>query len=760
MRTPCSTPSTRALARLLLTGCALACLVRPATAILTTPGFRVVPVAHSDHPISAMAVAPDGRLFAAIQALGNPPEAERGPAEIRVYSQYKSIDGSLMDEGTLWATVDEVHPSNNEEGLIGLALAPDFPTSKLVYVHVVTSVDDVEEGEIHDQEIRVYREKTDGTGEYLGTVLTGLEQENYSSSRNGGNLAFGVDGCLYLGQGDGGGSGNRWSAQTFVGTDGWGGTENDQRCADVCLGTADYPDRTIEEHNGLLNHGGKVLRMAVEGPSAAQGADGAPFTAQPFAFGTGLRNPTGILSHPLTGQLYVGERGDSLETEVDVVDTGTNLGWPCLEGTQVKESCAVNAGQTADAMLANHPTWRRPLVVHPGNGENITSLAAYTGTAYPAEYFGDVFYLLRGSARIYRVDLAPPCFVPGTATQAPLAFHDQEDDDEFFAYYDIDDDGDPNFVSLTSLAAITPGPNPLGGQVLYLAANQNASGELTQDAVVFRLEYATAFTPYDGPVARVGDECFTDYENPFRRPTCLPPGGPCPGAADGTPCDDGDACNGAETCDAGVCNHGANAPNGTSCTPPDACRGNGTCDDGYCASTTPAPDGTPCPDADPCDGLETCAAGVCQPGDGDPEQLDVKTLKLVGGAAGSLALNGSVPAAVPLDPAGSDEMTLVLSDAAGTIYTGTISHPESDTGWRGAGTPRQKYFDSTGALDDLKKAMIKRGKKKTKVQIAGDGMDLSGLDQHGVTTRVIVGEQCFEAPLTCGPKGAKLVCRP
>jgi hypothetical protein len=38
-------------------------------------------------------------------------------------------------------------------------------------------------------------------------------------------------------------------------------------------------------------------------------------------------------------------------------------------------------------------------------------------------------------------------------------------------------------------------------------------------------------------------------------------------------------------------------------------------------------------------------------------------------------------------------------------------------------------------------------------------MDLSGLDEPGVTTRVIVGAQCFEAPLTCAPKGSQLVCR-
>ena len=105
-------------------------------------------------------------------------------------------------------------------------------------------------------------------------------------------------------------------------------------------------------------------------------------------------------------------------------------------------------------------------------------------------------------------------------------------------------------------------------------------------------------------------------------------------------------------------------------------------------------------------------------------------------------------------------MTLVLRDGGGTIYSGALSHPASNAGWRGAGASRQRYFDSTGTLDGLKKALVKRGKKKSKVQLSGDGMDLSGLDEPGVTTRVIVGEQCFEASLQCLPKGTQLVCKP
>src|SRR5262249_37815187 len=98
---------------------------RVVRATLGTPGFRAVGIAHSAYPISGMAVAPDGRLFVAIQGLG--PAAgptTPGSAEVRVYSAYSLADGSKLDEGAIWATVNNVRATNVEEGLLGIALAP------------------------------------------------------------------------------------------------------------------------------------------------------------------------------------------------------------------------------------------------------------------------------------------------------------------------------------------------------------------------------------------------------------------------------------------------------------------------------------------------------------------------------------------------------------------------------------------------------------------------------------------------------------
>src|SRR5262249_47581783 len=99
---------------------------RSGSAMLSTPGFRAVGVGHSAYPISAPALAPDGRLFATVQALGQTSGTTPGTAEIRVYSTYSTGDGSTLDEGTVWATVDNVRATTIDEGLLGIALAPDF----------------------------------------------------------------------------------------------------------------------------------------------------------------------------------------------------------------------------------------------------------------------------------------------------------------------------------------------------------------------------------------------------------------------------------------------------------------------------------------------------------------------------------------------------------------------------------------------------------------------------------------------------------
>jgi glucose/arabinose dehydrogenase len=740
----------RVLVRSLALALALASAAAPRTAraVLDTEGFRAVAVAQTAFPISAIAVAPDGRLFATVQELGQTTGSTPGTAEIRVFSNYKTTDGSTLDTGTVWATVDGVRATTMEEGLLGIALAPDFATSKLVYVYLTTTDETV------NQHVRVYRENDQGTGDFLGTVQTTLEPPTESTNRNGGALAFGVDRCLLSGVGDNG-NGNRWNAQLFSGTDPLQGAENTALCTNVCLGTTEYPARAIT-NDGKANFAGKMLRLAVEGASAAQPAPGNPFTAQPFVFGTGLRNPTGLTVHPLTGQLYVSDRSDSLQAEIDLVTPGSDQGWPCLEGAGVPSAgvAACLSGHTADEVYANHPSWSHPIVAHTGNPV-VTGVTAYTGLAYPEEFYGDVFYLLRDSARIYRIDLTPPCFMPTASELTPLAFHDSTNDGDFRAVYDVNGDGTFDTVTLATLIAIAQGPSPVGQDTLYVAGKQGNG--FTDDSVVYRIEFATSFTPYAGPSGRVPDSCFAGIENPFARTTCLAAGGPCPGQPDGTPCDDGDACNGTETCQAGVCRHGAPAADGTSCAAADACHAAGTCESGHCTPAGTLPDGTPCPDADPCNGTETCQAGACMTASG-PAPLTVSAITIRGG---SLTVGGQLFPPGAIAPSTGDAVTLTLEAGGASLFTSALTHPASDPQWARSKPPALfKYKDGAGAIGGLTLLQMKQRGPGYQVKAKGRSGQLTQLQGGAVGAKLIVGGQCFAATVPCLKKGKSLRCAP
>jgi hypothetical protein len=120
----------------------------------------------------------------------------------------------------------------------------------------------------------------------------------------------------------------------------------------------------------------------------------------------------------------------------------------------------------------------------------------------------------------------------------------------------------------------------------------------------------------------------------------------------GTTCADGNLCNGEETCQSAVCSAGASLdcddgnacstdtcnagsgcahtvnPAGTPCSDGNACNGAETCAGGVCVAGSALPDGVPCSDGDMCDGLETCRASACIEGtalscdDGNPNTVD------------------------------------------------------------------------------------------------------------------------------------------
>jgi glucose/arabinose dehydrogenase len=188
----------------------------------------------------------------------------------------------------------------DEEGLLGLAFHPRFRETGEFFICYCLN------GEPRMQRISRFRvaaadpDRADPASE---EVL--LEFEQPLPNHNGGSIAFGPDGFLYAGIGDGGGR--------------------------------DDPLRTAQRLDTLL---GKILRIDVDRRERDRGyaipVDN-PFVGRPDArpeiFAYGFRNPWQIAFDRETGRLWTADVGQDLREEIDVVQSGGNYGWSLREGS-------------------------------------------------------------------------------------------------------------------------------------------------------------------------------------------------------------------------------------------------------------------------------------------------------------------------------------------------------------------------------------------------------------------------------------------
>ena len=205
---------------------------------------------------------------------------------------------------------------DGERGLLSIAFAPDFATSRRFYAYFTGKPPLVRtEGDIVIA--RFVATDADGAGaapEVLVTIPHGR-----ASNHNGGQLQFGPDGLLYAGTGDGG-----------VGDDPAGNGQNLDSASPAEIGDVD--------HNPLL---GKLLRLDVS-PATGYAVPPAnafgPATKAPEIFAYGLRNPYRFSFDAATGDLVLGDVGQSAREEVDFLrggsPAGTNFGWRLFEGTR------------------------------------------------------------------------------------------------------------------------------------------------------------------------------------------------------------------------------------------------------------------------------------------------------------------------------------------------------------------------------------------------------------------------------------------
>jgi glucose/arabinose dehydrogenase len=248
--------------------------------------------------------------------------------------------------------------SSGEEGLLGLAFHPEFASNGYFYVDYTAP------NPLRTVVSRFQVSATDPNKADPGSELVMLEINQPYTNHNGGMLAFGPDGDLYIGTGDGGSGGDP-------------------------LGNG--------QNRGVLL--GKILRIDINVPGATTNysipAD------NPFALNTsgyreeiwayGLRNPWRFSFDPATGQLWAGDVGQSAREEIDVILKGHNYGWNIMEGFDCYNppSGCDQAGLTLPIKDYDHSL-----------GIAVTGGYVYRGSARP-ELYGAYIYGDYGSGRIW-----------------------------------------------------------------------------------------------------------------------------------------------------------------------------------------------------------------------------------------------------------------------------------------------------------------------------------------------------------------------
>lgn len=225
--------------------------------------------AEVDRP-AAMAFAPDGRLFVTEQHAGT----------VRVISP----DGTLQPEP--FATLPSPAPQN-ELGTVGIAIHPGFPDPAWVYVFHVEGV-----AGAPPVSARIYRFRDqDGTG-VEEQVIAELPASS-TDKHNGGRLAFGPDGKLY-----------------------------------VTIGDLDQSAQAQD----LSSLAGKVLRLNDDGSVP----DDNPFSGRADAdarvYAYGLRNTFGMAWHPGLGAWIGADNAVTAFDELNIIEPGRNYGHPAQRG--------------------------------------------------------------------------------------------------------------------------------------------------------------------------------------------------------------------------------------------------------------------------------------------------------------------------------------------------------------------------------------------------------------------------------------------
>ncbi len=269
--------------------------------------------------------------------------ADDGSGRLFVVEQEGRVQ--LLEKGkpasTPFLDIRKKVESGGEKGLLAIAFHPRYRENGYFFVNYTTNT-----GGLHTIVSRFKRASATQADAASETVLVKFAQPY--GNHNGGQLAFGPDGYLYIGTGDG--------------------------------GAANDPHNNGQDRSNLL---GKILRIDVDRASGempyAIPKDN-PFVGDKNARGEiwayGLRNPWRFSFDASNGRLYAADVGQNAVEEIDIIQKGNNYGWRIMEG----DICTPAIDKRCDRRGLTLPihTYRQPI------GRSITGGFVYRGAAIPA----------------------------------------------------------------------------------------------------------------------------------------------------------------------------------------------------------------------------------------------------------------------------------------------------------------------------------------------------------------------------------------
>lgn len=264
-----------------------------------------------------------------------------------------------------------------ERGLLGVALHPDFPETPRLYVRYSAPRRDGTPEDYSHTFVLAEFTRTGGAFD-RGSERTVLEIPQPQSNHNAGSVVFGPAGYLYVGVGDGGGSGDsgRGHADDWYGANAGG---NGQDTDANRLGSILRID--VDERGA-----GKPYGVPTENPL--------PDSPYPEQYAWGFRNPWRFgfddIDSTAAGEqaetLVAADVGQNRYEEVNAVEKGGNYGWNVREGRHCygSESCPTETPDGAPLV--------DPVVEYPHEGDGVSGVSVVGGSVYR----GDALSALRG----------------------------------------------------------------------------------------------------------------------------------------------------------------------------------------------------------------------------------------------------------------------------------------------------------------------------------------------------------------------------